>query len=296
MTFIETCSIKINLTLRVLGRRDDGYHDVISVYLKLPGPEVLRIAPKGAGEDEVFVHGTAIPGDPKKNILYGACSLLRARSPSLPPLRIDLYKHLPSGSGIGAGSGNAAALIRWFERSAYAGNGEVDVHSIARLGADVVFLASDDDLLLAGGIGDELRAVGEAPDLTAAIFFPKWRSDTSGAYAVIDRLRTDGAGAMTVPGATEESLLTLRRLRAGERVGLLPNDFVPCMSQWESCYNSLYKALDDCGALAWGLCGSGSSCFGLFRRDGASERIARLSVGITAMPGFDWIEQTLVVE
>ena len=296
MIFIQTCSIKINLTLRVLGRRDDGYHNVISAYVKLSSPEVLRITPQQAGEDEVFVHGTAIPGDPKKNILYNACSMLRVHAPSLPPLRIDLYKYLPPGSGIGAGSGNAAALVEWFERSAYAGAGRLDVRTLARLGADVAFLASGGDLLLAEGIGEELSPIGDAPDLTAAIFFPKWRSNTVEAYAAIDRLRTDGAGAMTAADAKEETFSTLRALRAGEKTGLLPNDFISCMSRWESCYNSFYKVLDDCGALAWGLCGSGSSCFGLFRRNEVRKRLAALDTEVTAASGFDWIEQTLVVE
>lgn len=297
MLSIKTCFIKINLTLRVLCRRDDGYHDVVSTYMRLPSPEVLRIATQPAGEDEVWVHGMEIPGDPKRNILFATCAALRSIAPAMPPLRMDLYKHLPAGSGLGAGSGNAAALIHWFERSVYAGGRRVGVWSAVRLGADVAFLASGNDLLLAEGVGEELRPFGDAPDLLPVIFFPRWRSDTAEAYAAVDCLRAGGSATITAGrDAVSEASAVLQGLRMGSKIGLLPNDFIHCMKPWQSCYNSLYKALDDCGAVAWGLCGSGSSSFALFERSGAAERLARLDEKLGSGCGFDWLEQTLVAE
>ncbi|HAH70104.1 MAG TPA: 4-diphosphocytidyl-2C-methyl-D-erythritol kinase, partial [Synergistaceae bacterium] len=104
------CPVKINLTLRVLSRRPDGYHEIISLFWKKKGIEGLTIQPHGNENigDILDVRGMEISGE---NILFRALKWARSRSPIIPPLRMRLTKEFPAGSGIGAGSGNAAALL-----------------------------------------------------------------------------------------------------------------------------------------------------------------------------------------
>ncbi|MDR1943353.1 MAG: 4-diphosphocytidyl-2C-methyl-D-erythritol kinase, partial [Synergistaceae bacterium] len=142
MFFTKTCPIKINLTLRVLGLRGDGYHDIYSLFWRRPSPEILTISPGGAG-DVLSVCGVDVEGE---NIVSRACRRIRSLfgEDALAPLEMKLHKYLPTGSGVGAGSGNAAALIRWFQMS---GSGRVlRCSDVSPLGSDVAFLASGFDL------------------------------------------------------------------------------------------------------------------------------------------------------
>lgn len=297
MYYIETCSLKINISLRVLRKREDGYHEIHSLFWRKRSPEVLEISP-GASGDRVAVSGAEIPGE---NILVRSCCYLRSRygNDVLPPLAMNLFKHLPMGSGVGAGSGNAAALLRWFERT-NAGC-RMDFRDVASLGADVAFLASGYDLAFADGIGEILSGVDETLDIPAIVFFPKWASDTRRAYAVLDEQRKrDGAKCdmMDAASAREESVIFLNRLRSGERVGILPNDFISCMSLYESCYDDLYDIVESAGAQAWGLCGSGSACFALFGRRDAGEVLPALAERLSneASSRFSWLQKIMVLE
>jgi 4-diphosphocytidyl-2-C-methyl-D-erythritol kinase len=305
MIFTRKCSIKINLTLRVFQRREDGYHDISSLFWRRPSPESLEVEPVGEA-DCLSVEGIDIQGE---NLLLKACRALRSwhGESSLSPLRMRLSKCLPPGSGVGAGSGNAAELLRWF----YSTCGRDDVkfaitEKIASLGADVAFLTSGYSLALADGRGERLEKCvlpggqGESLDIPAVIFFPRWSSATVDAYASLDRARGDASffWAVNPAEAREESLAVLSGLVAGERLGLLPNDFLTRVCNYEELYSDLYEAIENTGALAWGLCGSGSACFALFsEKDGAdviSDLLSRLSFEESSR--FAWLYKTLVLE
>lgn len=290
MHFIETCSIKINLNLRVLKKRDDGYHEIHSLFWRRRSPEVLEIC-TGAPQDDLRVEGASIPGE---NLLVKACAFLRSRfgAEALPPLEIRLSKFLPMGSGIGAGSGNAAALLRWFE-SIHQG-AHLDSAEIGKLGADVAFLASRYDLALANGIGEELEGLDCELDLPGVILFPKWSSNTGEAYARIDRMReakAPGFETVTREQAQRESNDILKLIKERKFFGFLPNDFMSCHIDHLSCYNEAYTVFEKNGALAWGLCGSGSSCFGLF----ASSTDLAPAV-LSRLEKFSWLQKIMVME
>ncbi|MDR1019187.1 MAG: 4-diphosphocytidyl-2C-methyl-D-erythritol kinase [Synergistaceae bacterium] len=299
MVFKEKCSIKINLTLRVLRKREDGYHDIHSLFWRRRSPETLEI--RGAPcHDRLTVEGVDISGE---NLVTRACGFLRERysGKPMPPLDMRLVKRVPVGSGIGAGSGNAAALVRWFFREIAPGEA-AGAHGIALIGADVAFLASGYDLALAEGVGERLEGLGEpcGLDLPGIVMFPKWRSDTADAYAAIDRGRTRSEipPPLTREDAREESFAVLRGLMSRKTLGRLPNDFVGCCERHEADYRSLYAVAERAGALAWGLCGSGSACFALFDEKGGRDVAARLQgfIGPEGSPPFPWLHKTLVLE
>jgi 4-diphosphocytidyl-2-C-methyl-D-erythritol kinase len=293
MLFHETCSIKINLGLRVLDRRQDGYHNIQTLFWRLPSPEHIEIDDGGA-VDRVVCVGAEIEGE---NIVTKGCRYLRRLHGDLMPggLDIRIYKHLPQGSGVGAGSGNVAALMRWFRR-AVAGD-IVDVQSLSSLGGDVAFLSADGELALAGGAGERLEVLSESLGLSVVIFFPAWSSDTRNAYRELDKLREGASGrTSSAEDARAESAAVLGDLLRGGRVGLLPNDFIDCMGERRVCYDALYETIGDFGAVAWGLSGSGSSCFGLFRRADALTAVPALLNTVRRDDRFDWLRQTLIVE
>ena len=294
MVFTEICSVKINLTLRVLGKRDDGYHEIHSLFWRKSSPEVLDIVPSSA--DSITVIGADIPGE---NILERTCRYLRSRygDDALKPIDIKLYKHLPMGSGIGAGSGNAAALLRWFARTT---GHTLDICDLASLGADVAFLAGSHDLASASGIGEVLTGIDVKPELSAVILFPDWTVNTAKAYRDIDEIRCHNKSKCDIINAErvgEESREVLDRLLKGSRIGLLPNDFIDCMHEFTPRYEELYGAADRTGALGWGLCGSGSACFALFdnKTPGAiTEFMNIISRDYSRL--LPWLNKTLVLE
>ena len=300
MIFKGECSIKINLTLRVFGKREDGYHYIHSLFWRRRSPEVLEI--RGQAErDCLLVEGADIPGE---NLITRACRYLRAKyaDKPLPPLDMRLEKHLPMGSGIGAGSGNAAALLRWFF-SEHALNDPSGAYGAASIGTDVAFLASDYDLAIAEGIGEKLEGLDEPGglDLSAVILFPEWRSDTAEAYVSLDGVREEGPPPLDLSDAREESFSVLRGLKERKRLGLLPNDFIACASKHRERYDMLYGIMEKAGALAWGLCGSGSSCFALFDdKDGKNGKDAISRFMHYVEPGgssrFSWLHKTLILE
>ena len=299
MIFAQACYIKINLALRVFGRREDGYHDLHSLMWRRPSPEVLEIERSEEG-DRLSVSGVSVDGE---NLLTAVCAFLRRKygENSLPPIDMRLFKHIPTGSGVGAGSGNAASLLRWFFFTSSGLDFSNVLESCASLGMDIAFLASGFNLALADGRGESLKALNENLSLPGVVFFPRWRSGTSEAYALLDRWRESGAqGSSSIDGekAESESMSVLRALKNGERAGLLPNDFASCASADEDRYDDIYDIFEKSGALAWGLCGSGSSCFVLFGEKDRGESIPRLLRHLSGRGSsrYAWIYKTLILE
>lgn len=286
MIFHRSCSLKINLSLSVFGRRADGYHDISSLFMRFRSPESLVIDTE-ALRDSVCVLGAEVQGE---NIVARAVSSLRRAHPDrIPPaISVCIHKQIPAGTGLGAGSGDAAALIDWarIDRGI-----DVDDSLAASLGADVAFLASDFAAAHAEGIGDVLEDAGSAPEVDAAIFFPEWRSSTPAAYAELDALRASGdieVPRLSLDEARRRSDDSIAALRCGKVVGLLTNDFlVPALAK-HPCMADLFSLAERSGALAWGMCGSGSSLFALFER--GSKKIAPL-IGEIRGGGHGWIKE-----
>lgn len=246
------CPVKINLTLHVLGRRSDGYHELRTVFWKKAGAELLDVRRAESGKGSITVEGAEIQG---KNLLDSVLEFA-SRKISVPPLEIKLSKRYPQGSGIGAGSGNAAALLVWLKENCgltYTSD------EIAKLGADVLTLAQDNTLNYAEGAGEKLSPIAEEIKLPWLLVFPKWSSSTPAAYRKLDEYRGDFCPE-DADFAAEASGIVKKLLQNG-RAGLLPNDFLaPALCEHPE-YNTAFGIADGEGALAWGMCGSGSAMF-----------------------------------
>lgn len=260
MRYLIPCSIKINLTLRVLEPRDDGFHDVVSAYLRLRSPETVAV--ETADRDEVVCVGREVRGE---NIVTRCLAAMRKRSHAVPDaVRTVIYKSLPEGGGIGAGSGNAAAFLSmadlWEAR--------LSEQEIGALGADVAFLASGMDVALATGRGERLVRVDTFLALRAVIWTPPWQCGTAAMYRALDVARADARRLpMSAMDAAREADDVVRCLSLGGRVGEVPNDFADVQPGDAEMAAEVRSVFSDMGALAWGVCGSGSSLFGAFKTD-----------------------------
>ena len=146
MPIILPTFAKINLTLRVTNKRPDGYHNLVSTFMKIASGDVLYITESNSGRDAVTadMHLTG------ENIVAKALRIAREEGFRIPPLNVRIHKSIPPGSGLGAGSGNAAAVLQLFGAERVA----------AKVGADVPFLASGHNLASVSGIGDRSRGNG----------------------------------------------------------------------------------------------------------------------------------------
>lgn len=246
MRIILPSFAKINLTLRVMNKRSDGYHNLVSTFLKIPSGDVLYISESTAGID-VVNSNIIIRGE---NIVAKALKIARQEGFKIPPLNIKIHKSIPPGSGLGAGSGNAAAILQLFGAEKAA----------SKVGADVPFLCSNHKMAIVSGIGEHVEKLAADYSLEGVIAIPDWQTETKSAYEELDAM-----------GYTFDLLFARTEMRdiyhanAGKKVGLLPNDFLKILIKKHPKYNELFKLFENAGAEAWGITGSGSAAFALIK-------------------------------
>ncbi|MEG1501851.1 MAG: hypothetical protein RRZ70_03775 [Synergistaceae bacterium] len=279
--------VKINLTLRVLEKLENGYHNIYSLFLKKKGIEGLTIHPR-YGEniaDILKVTGAEIKGE---NLITKTLAYFRTRGYNIPPLNVELRKEFPMGSGIGAGSGNAAALISWLKIKYSL---DISLDEISTLGSDIAFLSSENNMSIVTGIGEKLMNVDRSIDLSWGLVFPEWGSSTPKAYSKLDKLRSNKLSEeFNIEKYIEEATVITENLSKKNIVGLLPNDFYSPLRSAYPQYKMAEKIAEKSNLLAWGLCGSGSSYFVLSDNiDVIKETMARFSKE-------KWVKQTTILE
>ena len=259
---------KINLGLAVLGPREDGYHELRTIFqtVSLCDRVVLRRARSG-----VSVNCPALPDLGADNLAHRAARLFIERTGAVGGVRIDLEKRIPAGGGLGGGSSDAAAVLlgccRLFNRAP--GAGELRTWA-AELGSDVPFFL-DGGSALGSGRGEILDPLTPfAGAVVGLIHIPGCGLSTA---EVFRQLRP---AALT--GSTRKLTILLacwqegdlRRLASG-----LFNDLEPPAFALAPGLADAKEALYAAGAYGALLCGSGSSVFGLFGSDGEAELARR---------------------
>ncbi|MBQ9580993.1 MAG: hypothetical protein IJP88_04820 [Synergistaceae bacterium] len=277
------CSMKINLTLRITGKRPDGYHDLASLFVKIKSGERVLIRENARDVVEMSGLDVDLTGE---NIALKAVRIARELSNAdIPALYIKIFKAVQPGSGLGSGSGNAAAVIKWLMQN-YNLDKALCLEIARRTGADVPFLFEDFDIALVTGIGEVIRPlnfdlkfnfeasqgrgqVDSSQDLnfknfSVEIIRPDWSVNTREAYAALDENLIKPNLNLNESEALSEIDLICGKLLNGERVGLLPNDFYEFyLAEKYSGYRDIFNKFEDNGCIAWGLSGSGSAAFGL---------------------------------
>jgi 4-diphosphocytidyl-2-C-methyl-D-erythritol kinase len=192
---IARAHAKINLALAVTGVRDDGYHTLRSVFLRLALHDRLEaeLDPTAAADSLDIEGELEVAGD--NLVLRAAVALRAAIDPTLPPLRFRLRKRIPVAAGLGGGSSDAAAamdlaLEAWGVRLHPAER----LGAALRVGADVPFFTAGHPASLIEGIGERITAV-PAPEPAAGIVLitPPERLSTAEVFAEYDRGPVSGA-------------------------------------------------------------------------------------------------------
>lgn len=264
MEYILPCPSKINLTLRITGVRGDGMHNIGTLFFRLPSVEKLTLRyneTDNVSEDIIRVHGQVVAG---RNIIENVLEAARMASPQLPNMEIDLWKEIPPGSGLGSGSGNGAALAKWLSREAGV---NFTREAISSLGSDVPFLFDDDTMSFRIGTGADKVPGFSVPACRPSVMLviPGWSFPTSEAYRLADEIYKDSGWPCSDEDAIEEGRRIVLAIENGEEIGLLPNDFAPVIFRIRPEYSVFSRMAEKSGAFAWGIGGSGSAFFCLFR-------------------------------
>ncbi len=288
---------KVNLTLRVLGRRHDGYHDLESLVAFAGAADTLTFTPEAAWSIEVdgpTAHDAGVDAD---NLVLKAARELASRVPSLPTGRFRLTKRLPVAAGLGGGSSDAAGALRLLAAAAGLPPGHEAVFEAARAtGADVP-VCLDPRARMMAGIGERIGPVLGLPPLFAVLANPRVAVPTPMVFRALAlepgqalAHPRDAGRALTQPAFSNEP----PRDRAGLMACLAEgrNDLQgPASDIAPAIAETLAAIAGSAGCRLARMSGSGATCFGLYDDCHSAARAAR-ALRI-AHPGW-WITPTLL--
>ena len=257
---------KINLGLRIIRKREDGYHDLETIFVPVYGlHDELEVNPSGSFS--FTQEGIAVDCKAEDNLLIKCYRAMAAKYPQVGPVSIRFRKNIPFGAGLGGGSSDAAhmaiALNELFELGL---TKEELAAEIKPLGADCPFFIYNTPCY-AGGIGDILTPVDlNLNGVRILLIKPEEGVSTKEAYS--------GLKSYSVSGLTAERSYSDSDL-IGE-AGLFINDFEATVFPNHPIIADIKKRLLDAGAFFASMSGSGSTVFGLFKNDTEGRTDAQL--------------------
>lgn len=238
---------KVNLGLRILAKRLDGYHEIESIMAEIPFCDILELTE--APIDSFEQTGLTFPPDGKLNLCQQAVALLRQHT-VFPKVHIHLRKQIPVGAGLGGGSSDASYTLLGLNQLFNLGFTLAQLESFAaQLGSDCAFFIKG-GLQLATGRGERLTPID-------ALGLQKWlvlcnpgiHVSTARAYA---KVQPNNSGP------------SLREIVQNEGVSGLKNDFELSVFEQFPAIQALKNDLERAGASYTSMSGSGSSVFALF--------------------------------
>jgi len=171
---------KINLSLRVVGKRPDGFHDIDTLMVKLPGlADEITIVP--SSEFSFTCSDPELPTD-SRNLIVKAVEFLSKKSGEDLHFEIHLEKHIPHGAGLGGGSSNAATTLLALNGQLENPLPATELHTLAtELGSDIPFFLYDGAAQCTGR-GEIIEAAPAPPELPIVLFKPRFSVPTADAY------------------------------------------------------------------------------------------------------------------
>jgi 4-diphosphocytidyl-2-C-methyl-D-erythritol kinase len=257
----------VNLDLRVLGTRADGYHELRTVLQSIELHDTLTCVERpGAFALKCRVSG--VPLDDSNLVWRAAAALWRTLGRDGDPRDavITIDKRIPMQAGLGGGSGNAAAALLALGRL-WGGAPVTLLREVAsRIGADVPFFLSG-GTALGLGRGEEIYPLVDLPPHWIVIVRPPFGVSTAEAYSWYDEDRT--------AGVKEPRELQILPVPWPSRAAQMVNDLEVPVVRRHPEIGSLKGALREAGAVASVMSGSGSAVYGLFRTRAAADRAVK---------------------
>ena len=256
-TLYEGAFAKLNLTLDVLGKREDGYHDLQTIMQSVSIRDDIEIDVGTGKEWKLVCDKEGIPCD-ERNLAWKAAKVYcEAMNKDPDGLEIRITKRIPSGAGMGGGSADAAAVLRALNK--HYGD-PLSIGALAELGArvgsDVPFCVVCGTVMCEGR-GERLRKLPDMPDCVIVVVKPEFSVSTPELYRKLDEVaianRPDNR-------AMESALIAgdLEKVAHG-----LCNVFDPVVTADHLELNYIKSIFHQYGAIGYQMTGSGSACFAI---------------------------------
>lgn len=257
---------KINLGLKITGKRADGYHNIETVFFPVPLSDAIEIIDNNNTLEDLEYTQSGIPigGDRKNNLCIKAWQLLKNDFPTLPSIKLHLHKAIPMGAGLGGGSADGAFTVRLLNQKYQLGLTESQlIHYALKLGSDCPFFIINTPCL-ASGRGERLQPIPlSLSGYRLVVVNPGIHINTGWAFSKIKAVE----GATNENAETKHSLSTAIAAPIDKWRNGLENDFeIPVFEEYPSI-QSIKEVLYQKGAVFASMSGSGSSVFGIFRNN-----------------------------
>lgn len=256
---------KINLTLEVLRRREDGYHEIRSIVQPIDLFDEVRLEP--APDDiELSTSGTDIPSG-EDNLAWKAAALYFRESGVDAGVKIELRKKIPAGSGLGGGSGNAAAVLTGLNKMYGAFTDDELIRMSPVLGADVPLFIRPATALVEG-IGEKLTPLRGFPLFYYVILCPNVNVSTAMVYRKWDELHEEKGG-----GAREDADIgkTIEAFKDLEEGFSLRNDLEAPADTLYPEIKAFREILSSLDAKDVRMTGSGGAVFAVFKDEAGAQ-------------------------
>lgn len=251
---------KINLGLNILDKREDGFHNLQSIFIPVPWCDVLEIIE--SERDEIFVYGNEVAADSQSNTCFKALQILRGVR-KFPAVQIHLLKNIPMGAGLGGGSSDGAFTLKLLNEKFNLGFSLEELKIFAaQIGSDCPFFIENKPMLVEGR-GEKILPINfSLKDFSIAIIYPEAHVDTAFAYKQLSEFRKKNK-IETRKFSVEKFL----QLSPEEWKNILFNDFEEVIFPMNNEIKIWKDFFYNQGAIFSLMSGSGSSVFSIFKKN-----------------------------
>lgn len=254
----EKAYAKINISLDITGRRDDGYHDMVMVMQTVSICDDIKISLNDSGIIRSYSNLRFIPGDDRNLAVRAAKRYLDEIGEQVPGLRIDMHKEIPVGAGMGGGSSDAAAVLRGMNSLFEDRLSSEELQKLAEdVGSDTAFCVNG-GTALAEGRGEILTELPAFPECFFVVCKPSFSISTPELFKKIDasplRRHPDTAGILEALNKGELKEICRRMYNVFEDVD----------DRRMRTVTEIKNRLMDFGTLGSIMTGTGSAVFGIF--------------------------------
>jgi 4-diphosphocytidyl-2-C-methyl-D-erythritol kinase len=243
---------KVNLYLRVLRRREDGYHDILTLMQKISLCDEMTFA-SGARGIVIRCPDSPLPED-EGNIVYRAAALFFSRTAAPPGIEITIRKKIPIAAGLGGGSSNAATTLMTLNEISGSPLAREELLEMgAALGADVPFFIFG-NTAWASGIGDRFTEAAPLPSLWVVLINPGFAVPTKSVYQKLNLELTNTQIKYSIP----------RFYTVDDLIRGLTNDLEKVTMRVHPVLEQIKARLLESGAAGALMSGSGPTVFGVF--------------------------------
>ncbi|MFN3158467.1 MAG: 4-(cytidine 5'-diphospho)-2-C-methyl-D-erythritol kinase [Rubinisphaera brasiliensis] len=272
---------KLNLFLKVLGKREDGFHEIDTIMQQIDLHDTLRFRLRNDGQIRLQIRYTnrsqaaadPLPTD-ESNLVVKAARLLQQLGEVPFGADIELWKRIPSQAGLGGGSADAGATLRGLNRLWNAG---LDQHTLielaAQLGSDIPFFAAGHSLARCQGRGEIMTPARSRP-ISFVIVKPQTGLSTAAVYS--------GCSSSSFPQSGKDVINALHEPNPAGLKYCVRNGLEQPARQLNATVERLLTLMEQQPFLSTMLCGSGSACFGICHSRKQSLQLARRLQGLTA--------------